>query len=405
MLSPLARALPAMTALQATVALGIFALSVLAPQLGLSVVQLAALNTVLFSVGTVTALLAGQLLQRWGAWPLAAGCALAVAAGMLCLGVGGWLAPWLAVVLFGLAFGPETPASAAALTRLTTDARRPWVFSVRQTGNQIGAMAGSVALPLLLAAHPRGPYVAVALVALAMAAWCLVLSRDARLAPAARSGPPAAAPGRQAVRRVLVSRPLRALALAALCYTAAQMCLNTFLMSLAVREWQLGVAEAGAWVAGLQAAGLAGRLFWGRCAQGSGNAGRLLGLIGVLMAGTGIPLMAWPAVQHGWPMAMLVAILGFTASGWNGVLVAEVSRIAGVAGAGSLTGAVLVFGYAGLTAAPLAFAAASAASSMAAAFAGIFLASGVAGAVLWLTPPGVDTGHGVNEAADEQPGE
>lgn len=405
MLSPLARALPAMTALQATVALGIFALSVLAPQLGLSVVQLAGLNTLLFSVGTVTALLAGHLLQRWGAWPLAALCAFAVAAGMVCLGVGGSLAPWLAVVLFGLAFGPETPASAAVLTRLTTDQSRPWVFSVRQTGNQIGAMAGSVALPLLLVAHPRGPYAAVALVALAMAAWCLALSRDARLAPALPSDPPVAAPGRLAVHRVLASRPLRALALAALCYTAAQMCLNTFLMSLAVREWQLGVAEAGAWVAGLQAAGLAGRLFWGRCAQACGNAGRLLGLIGLLIAGTGIPLMAWPAVQHGLPMAMLVAVLGFTASGWNGVLVAEVSRIAGVAGAGSLTGAILVFGYAGLTAAPLAFAAVSAVSSMAAAFAGIFVASGLAGAVLWLSPHGTKAGLGENGPAAGQSSE
>ena len=58
MLSPLARALPAMTALQASVALGCFSLSVLAPQLGLSLAQLAALNTVLFCVGTVGALLA-----------------------------------------------------------------------------------------------------------------------------------------------------------------------------------------------------------------------------------------------------------------------------------------------------------------------------------------------------------
>ena len=61
MLSPLALALPAMTALQVTVALGTFSLSVLAPQLGLSVAQLAGLNTVLFGVGTAGALLAVPL--------------------------------------------------------------------------------------------------------------------------------------------------------------------------------------------------------------------------------------------------------------------------------------------------------------------------------------------------------
>ncbi len=101
-MSPLARALPAMTALQATVALGMLALSVLAPQLGLPVAQLGALNTLMFSVGTLGA---GRLLQRLGDWNVAALCAAAVAAGMVCLMIGGALAPWLAVLLFGLAFG------------------------------------------------------------------------------------------------------------------------------------------------------------------------------------------------------------------------------------------------------------------------------------------------------------
>ncbi|WP_088287458.1 MFS transporter [Ideonella sp. A 288] len=403
MLSPLARALPAMTALQATVALGCFSLSVLAPQLGLSVAQLAGLNTVLFGVGTVGALMAGRWLRRWGAWPVAALCAGAVAAGTLCLLVGGPLAPWLAVLLFGLAFGPETPASAAVLTRITPPARRPWVFSVRQTGNQIGAMAGSVLLPALMVFHPRAPFVAIAAVATAMAAWCLLLSRDKALAAERSEAAVDTSPRGQGLRRVLSTRPLRALAFATLTYTAAQMCLNTFLMSLAVREWQLEVAHAGAWVATLQAAGLAGRLFWGRFAQRCRSAGRLLALIGLLIASAGIPLMVWPTAQQGLPMAVLVAVLGFTASGWNGVLVAEVSRIAGPAGAGALTGAVLVFGYAGLTLAPLAFAAASGVSSMALAFTGVFAAAGAAGAVLWHATRDSDSASGGREGAAQTP--
>jgi predicted MFS family arabinose efflux permease len=276
------------------------------------------------------------------------------------------------------------------------------VFSVRQTGNQIGAMAGSVLLPTMLVVHPRGPYVAVALVASAMAVWCALLSRDKRLATEVLSGPVSTAGLGRGLRQVLASGPLRALALAALCFTAAQMCLNTFLMSLAVREWHLPVAEAGGWVAGLQAAGLAGRLFWGHCAQRCPSAARLLGLIGLLIAAAGMPLMAWPVTQQGLPMVMLVAILGFTASGWNGVLVAEVSRIAGPASTGSLTGAVLVFGYAGLTVAPTVFAAASSLGSMAMAFTGLFAASGAAGALLWFAPHGRAAALARSKRAAEQ---
>jgi MFS family permease len=372
-----------MTALQAVVALGMFALSVLAPQLGLSLMQLAALNTVLFGVGTVLALMAGRLLRRLGDWTVAALCAACVAAGMACLFVGGWLAPWLAVLLFGLAFGPETPASASVLARLTPPARRPWVFSIRQTGNQIGAMGGSILLPLLLMRDARLPYVVVALLAVAVAVWCIVLSRDTRLArPAAEGSVLAGETAGAGLRQVFGSRPLRALALATLCYTVAQMCLNTFLMSLAVREWRLDVRAAAGWVAWLQAAGLAGRLFWGWLAQRSESAARLLGLLGLLIACTGITLMAWPAARSGFGLGTLLALLGLSASGWNGVLVAEVSRVAGPRDAGALTGSVLMFGYAGLALAPLAFAALGGVTSMAMAFTGVFAAAGVAGALL-----------------------
>ena len=82
-----------------------------------------------------------------------------------------------------------------------------------------------------------------------------------------------------------------------------------------------------------------------------------------------------------------MVLLGFSASGWNGVLVAEVSRIAGAAQAGALTGVVLMFGYAGLTVTPLAFAALAGSASMSAAFIVLFALAGAAGALVLLTPP------------------
>jgi sugar phosphate permease len=287
-------------------------------------------------------------------------------------------------VLFGMAFGPETPASASVLSRLTPAARRPWVFSVRQTGNQIGALAGSLLLPLLITQHAQLPYAVVGGLAVGMAAWCWGLSRDARLQPVAVAHKVVSMSSRAALRSVWRSAPLRALAFAALCFTAVQMCLNTFLMSLAVRDWHMDVTTASVVVAGLQAAGLGGRLFWGWLAQHTPSAARLLGALGLLMAASGALVMAWPGARSGAGLALLVALLGFSASGWNGVLVAEVSRRAGPQDAGALTGAVLMFGYAGLALAPLAFAALSTAVSMAGAFMVLFAAAAVAGWVLLL---------------------
>ena len=373
-----------MTALQATVALGLFALATLAPQLGLSVQRLGLLNSVLFSIGALTAFGAGRLLQRFGGWRLATLCAAAVALGMANLAIFGADAAWFAVLCFGLAFGPETPASAALLSAVTPASRRPLVFSVRQTGNQIGAIAGSLALPALLLLHPRLPFTSVALLACGVALWCVWLGRGpAHSGHLATPTPALATPS--AWR--LGSAPLRGLAAAALLFSAMQMCLNVFLMSHAVSTWQLPIGHAAAWVALLQAGGLIGRLAWGALAQRSASASRLLGAIGLLAACRGSALMLAPVAIEGAVFALLLALLGFSASGWNGVLVAEVSRIAGPARAGALSGSILGYGYLGLALAPAGFAWLGGSLSTGSAFVVLFaLASLAAGALLLMRP-------------------
>jgi MFS family permease len=167
-----------MTAVQAVVAMGTFALSALAPQLGVDLQALGWLGSALFGIGALSSLATGWLIRRVGDLALAALCMLAVLLAMLCLAVGtvGWPL-WLAVLLLGLAFGSETPASVSVLARMTPLERRPWIFSVRQTGNQIGAMAGSLLLPALLPQGAARPFLLVAALALAVALWCAWLRR------------------------------------------------------------------------------------------------------------------------------------------------------------------------------------------------------------------------------------
>ena len=376
----LMRTLPAMTAVQALVAMGAFALSVLAPQLGIDVQRLGLLGSLLFAIGAVASLASGRLIRRFGDLQVAGLCMLAVALAMLCL-VGGALgiasawAPWAAVALIGLAFGPETPASASVLSRVTPLERRPLVFSIRQTGNQIGAMAGSIVLPLLLVAHVASPFVLLGSLAACVALWCFVLGR--RDGQRAELRTAVAADG---LRTLLGSPSLRWLTVATLAYSAAQVCLNFFVMSHAVQRWQLSIPVAAGWVAWMQAGGLAGRLLWGWVAQRKGVASaRLLGGLGLLMGASGLALFLWPGTPPTAGLAPLLLLVGLSASGWNGVMVAEVSRVAGVERAGAVTGAVLMFGYSGLALAPLAFAALGSTAGTSPAFGLLFALAGLIG--------------------------
>ena len=386
MSSAIARTLPAMTAVQALVAMGTFALSVLAPQLGVDVQSLGILGRVMFGIGALSSVTAGWLIRRCGDLQLAGLCMAAVMLAMVCLtiealGVGParW-SFWPAVFLLGFAFGPETPASASVLSRVTPLARRPWIFSVRQTGNQIGAIAGSLLLPLLLVQHAAWPFALVAVLALAVGAWCLALVRSDGGAPLAPSSS-----GASGLSELAASPMLRLLTLTMLVYMSTQVCLNFFVMSHAVRHWQLSVPVAAGWVALMQAAGLVGRLLWGRVAQRRGvSTARLLGGLGLLMGAAGLPLFLWPGTPPALVLAALFALVGISASGWNGVMVAEISRIAGPLRAGAVTGAALLFGYSGIAIAPLAFAAMGGAGGTDTAFAVLLGMTGLMGLSLLL---------------------
>ena len=102
----------------------------------------------------------------------------------------------------------------------------------------------------------------------------------------------------------------------------------------------------------------------------------------------GLLLMLLPLTLGGWVFGTLLFVLGFAASGWNGVLVAEVTRLAGRHQAGELTGRVLAYGYLGLALAPGTFAWSAGSGDTRMGFVCLFLAAGVAACGLIAAQPG-----------------
>ena len=330
----LPRAVAKMALLQALVALAIFSVAVTAPVTGVTLRQVGMFQSLMFAVGAVLSLLSGKLCAQFGPIRVAQGCAIAVAAGALLLahasGVG--LSPaWLvaAAILFGLGFGPETPASSAFLGPLTPPAKRPLVFSIRQTGNQIGAMFGSLVLPGLA-------------VVAADAAFGLVAADSVQ------------AQLLDGWRQVWGHRGLSLLIVPLVAFSAMQACLNGFLALHAVQAWQMQPVQAGLLVAAAQGGGLIGRLSWGALASRYASARRWLAWIGIGMSGCALLVsLAGPHVGASLLLA-LAFVFGLTASGWNGVFLAEVARLSPGAEAAA-TGALLTLSYAGLVLGPLVF--------------------------------------------------
>lgn len=342
-------ALGAMTFLQALVALALFAPGVVAPRAHLEVWQLSLFSGAVFAVGIPASFWGGGLIVRLGSLRIASLCAAAIAVSMALASQGSTVALLAAGLCLGLAFGPETPASAALLARLVSPERRALVFSVRQTGNQIGAVCGSLALPAIaIAFAPTWCYAAVG----ACALIAILAFEGLRPAYAGKIVPPPTLDLRARLALVTGDRRLAALALASMPFSAMQLTLNTVFVTLGTRELGLSHIEAGMALACAQGGGLIGRLGWGLVAMRLAGSRMVLVMIGFGMAACAA-LFGLAGASLGTSGTFAVAaVFGLTASGWNGVFVAEIARLAPQDRIGETTGAVLTASYAGLLAAP-----------------------------------------------------
>lgn len=344
----LAVSLVAMTALQALVALGLFAPGVIAPAAGLMAPDVALFSSACFAVGMASALLAGRLTGRLGSFGTASLCMMAVAAAMVVSGLGGTFSLLMGGLLMGIAFGPETPASSGLLGRVASERHRPLVFSLRQTGNQLGAILASLLLPFLALKGGHWPFVFVAGAALVAAVVYGLLERKYSTA---FEGPPVKIRASLALLRR--DAAIRSLALASAPLSAMQLALNAFLVTHLVVNLRLEHALAGVVLGVAQAGGLVGRLGWGFVSGRFCSARALLAALAVGMA-VSATIVALLPEKTPLPILFPVAFLfGLTASGWNGVFLAEIARIAPEGRIAEVTGAVLMASYGGLFAAPL----------------------------------------------------
>jgi fucose permease len=353
----------------------VLALPVMAPavaaETGLAPSLLGVYSFAMWGAAMLGSALAGELIARLGPVRVVQ-VMLALSATALLCGASGWT-PALAIVppLIGVACAIETPASSDILARVTRAQHRTFIFSLKQAGVQVGGMLAGVAYPAALPLLGwRG---AMAVLAGMMVAWALALEPMRRRLDATRHPPPAAG-GSGRLALVWRHRALRDLATASFVFHAMQICLNTFLVAYLVGEHGLTLAAAGLALAVAQLGGFAGRLgFWLIVGPRLGVM-RLLVWIGFGMTAAGLATGLAAGVLPTPALWALCFFFGLTASGWNGVYLAEIARQAPAGEIARVTGGVMITSYAGLILGPLAFSAAAGAATMGAGY--VLLAAG-----------------------------
>lgn len=301
------------------------------------------------------ALLGGGLVARVGALRLSQLSLVLCALGLLlALSPSVGLVALSAVVL-GLGYGPITPASSHVLAQTASPARLGLTFSIKQTGVPAGAALAGVAVPPLALAFGWRPAVAVVAAFAILVLFAAQPIRAALDADRDRRARVSAAHVGAALRLVAATPALRTMAGVSFVYAGLQMCVAGFIVAYLAEDVGLSLIQAGIALTVANVAGVAARIGWGAFADRVLSPRATLALLGGLMAAssavTALFSGAWPFAA----MLTVVAVLGGTAIGWNGVYLAETARVAPPGQAALATGGCLFFTYVGVVFCPLLF--------------------------------------------------
>jgi len=296
-----------------------------------------------------------SLITRLGPLRTSCVCVMTGGAGLALLAIPHLPVSLLATAIIGLSYGPLTPASSHVLARYRLGAGMAFLVSVRQTSVPMGGvLAGIVAPPLVLglgwnAACASGGVVTGLIGA---AIWGFV--------PVVRNELPHEPHGHstsifEPVRFIFRSPGLASLATSSVGYAAMQLVLSSFLVVYLTSVASLDLVLAGAVLSASQLAGVAGRLGWGFVADRVAAPRLLLLGIALLMA-VAAGLMS--LFTSAWPLGAIAAVVilfGATASGWNGVVLAEIMRDVRPAEVGLATAGSMMFAYTGTVLGPSLF--------------------------------------------------
>ena len=352
-------------AIQALVSMAVLTAPVMAPvvagALGVSAAYLGLYIAIVYLGAMCASLAAGAAVARFGAIRVSQAGLLLCAAGLLLCAFPSLWAFAAGGLLIGLGYGPITPASSWLLALTTPAHRMALVFSIKQTGVPVGGMlAGALVPSLMLLGGWQSALMAVAVanIACALVAQPLRGELDADREPGKplRLGNLA-----QPIRVVLSQRTLATLAACSFVFSTAQLVLTGYLVTYLSQVLAYGLVTAGLALSVAQIGGIGGRIVWGYIADRGLGANRTLAALAFIMAGSSL---ATALLHTSMPTLLVFAILfvfGASATGWNGVYLAEVARRAPPGMAGIATGGTLAITFLGVVLGPPVFGAVSAA--------------------------------------------
>ena len=297
---------------------------------------------------------AGLMVRRYGAIRVNQISACIMCVSLLIFALPHFAALIVGSLGIGMAYGITNPGANHVMMKIASPENRNLIFSIKQTGQPLGGiLAGLMAPPIAIAFGWQWALVVGAGLALMMALSIQPLRE--RLDADRDSNTKFRGAVFKDVRFMLGDRRLRLLALASLCFSAVQLVLMAYAVTMLVEDISFSLVVAGIGLAALQVAGVVGRLGWALIADKLRNGSLTLVVITVVSVGAALVTALLTPETPDWVVFATLFVFGLSAVGWNGIFMAEIARLAPPGMVGSATGGVMVGVFVGVMLGPLIF--------------------------------------------------
>lgn len=343
---------------QALTAMGLFTVAVLAeriaPELGVPKALVGYYVALVFLGAGIVSFASGGAVARFGpVRSVQLGILLSVPAILLANSAVLWVFP-ISALLVGVGYGPFTPAVSRILARASTPRWRGVVFSIKQSGAPLGTMIAGIALPALEKSFGWRNALLCSVGFLLLTVPFLQPFRKRFDSERSRDESLSLERSIVALRFLFGDTGLRRLTIASFVYAMVQMSLFSLMIVFLVSVYLVDAGGNDLIIAGgiystMQVGGLFSRIVWGFLGDRFENPRLIFALLGV---GGGFATLGIATIDSSWSLLAVHAVCfvaGITASGWNGLYLAELSRSTPTNDeVGDLIGSAMLFTYTGL---------------------------------------------------------
>jgi MFS family permease len=261
---------------------------------------------------------------------------------------------FLAILLMGFGLATATPGGSKAIKTWFSKKQRGMAMGIRQTGVPLGGMIAALVFPFLSIRYGWRLTLFVAGITCIVSAIVYYLLYKERSDGISEKQAAGLKKSLLEFRKLLSNTSFLFASIISVVMVASQFSTVTYMILYLVEDIDFSLIMGGTILAVTQFSGAVGRIVWGTVSDRlfNGDRKKVLMIIGLVNASMIVLIAFLTNSSPTWWIVLVVALLGFSAIGWNGLFITLISELVTDDQGGAAVGLALTITQIGIVAGP-----------------------------------------------------